>query len=150
MTFIVATNVIASQPPERRPTGTPHARAKNLFFSLFRMGVACFMSFFGGEGTIYFGFFGGFWMTNFFGWEESKFKLENFLGSCLSPPIFEGGVWFQNSSLENRKRLFAETILVYHFYIFDTLSTAWALLPSWKNCKTHDSHKRKQVSCKVL
>jgi len=27
MTFIVATNVIASQPPERRPTGTPHARA---------------------------------------------------------------------------------------------------------------------------
>ena len=28
MTFIVATNVIASRPPERRPTGTPHARAK--------------------------------------------------------------------------------------------------------------------------
>ena len=28
MTFIVATNVVASQPPERRPTGTPHARAK--------------------------------------------------------------------------------------------------------------------------
>ena len=27
--FIVATNVIASWPPERRPTGTPHARAKN-------------------------------------------------------------------------------------------------------------------------
>ena len=27
MTFIVATNVIASRPPERRPTGTPHARA---------------------------------------------------------------------------------------------------------------------------
>ena len=27
MTFIVATYVIASQPPERRPTGTPHARA---------------------------------------------------------------------------------------------------------------------------
>ena len=26
--FIVATNVIASRPPERRPTGTPHARAK--------------------------------------------------------------------------------------------------------------------------
>ena len=26
MTFIVATN--ASRPPERRPTGTPHARAK--------------------------------------------------------------------------------------------------------------------------
>ena len=25
--FIVATNVIASRPPERRPTGTPHARA---------------------------------------------------------------------------------------------------------------------------
>ena len=29
MTFIVATNVIASRPPERRPTGTLHARAKN-------------------------------------------------------------------------------------------------------------------------
>ena len=28
MTFIVATNVIASRPPKRRPTGTPHARAK--------------------------------------------------------------------------------------------------------------------------
>ena len=28
MTFIVATNVIAIRPPERRPTGTPHARAK--------------------------------------------------------------------------------------------------------------------------
>ena len=27
MTFIVATNVIASRPPEYRPTGTPHARA---------------------------------------------------------------------------------------------------------------------------
>ena len=27
MTFIVATNVIASRPPERRLTGTPHARA---------------------------------------------------------------------------------------------------------------------------
>ena len=25
MTFIVATNVIASRPPERRPTGTPQA-----------------------------------------------------------------------------------------------------------------------------
>ena len=30
MTFIVATNVIASRPPERRPTGTPHARADYL------------------------------------------------------------------------------------------------------------------------
>ena len=28
MMFIVATNIIASRPPERRPTGTPHARAK--------------------------------------------------------------------------------------------------------------------------
>ena len=27
MTFIVATNVIASRPPKRRPTVTPHARA---------------------------------------------------------------------------------------------------------------------------
>ena len=27
MTFIVATNVIASRLPERRPTGTPHTRA---------------------------------------------------------------------------------------------------------------------------
>ena len=26
-TFIVATNVVASRPTERRPTGTPHARA---------------------------------------------------------------------------------------------------------------------------
>ena len=28
MSFLVATNVVASRPPERRPTGTPHARAK--------------------------------------------------------------------------------------------------------------------------
>ena len=32
MTFIVATNVIASRPPERRLTGTPHARAKRMAF----------------------------------------------------------------------------------------------------------------------
>ena len=31
MTFIVATNVVASQPPEHQPTGTPHARAKIYF-----------------------------------------------------------------------------------------------------------------------
>ena len=30
MVFIVATNVVASRPPERRPTWTPHARAKIL------------------------------------------------------------------------------------------------------------------------
>ena len=29
MTFIVATNVVATRPPERRPTGTPHDHAKN-------------------------------------------------------------------------------------------------------------------------
>ena len=29
MTFIVATNVVASRPPERRPAETPHARANN-------------------------------------------------------------------------------------------------------------------------
>ena len=28
MSFLEATNVVASWPPERRPTGTPHARAK--------------------------------------------------------------------------------------------------------------------------
>ena len=28
MLFLVATNVVASWPPERRPTGTPHAHAK--------------------------------------------------------------------------------------------------------------------------
>ena len=27
MSFIVATNVVSSRPPERRSTGTPHARA---------------------------------------------------------------------------------------------------------------------------
>ena len=31
MSFLVATNVVASRPPERRPTGTPHARAKRFF-----------------------------------------------------------------------------------------------------------------------
>ena len=29
MSFLVATNIVASRPPEGRPTGTPHARAKN-------------------------------------------------------------------------------------------------------------------------
>ena len=33
MTFIVATNVIDSRPPEPRPTGTPHARAKRDSFT---------------------------------------------------------------------------------------------------------------------
>ena len=33
MTFIVATNGVASRPPERRPTGTPHACA-NVYFML--------------------------------------------------------------------------------------------------------------------
>ena len=28
MLFLVATNVVACRPPERRPTGTLHARAK--------------------------------------------------------------------------------------------------------------------------
>ena len=31
MTIIVATNVIASRPPERWPTGMPHARANGAF-----------------------------------------------------------------------------------------------------------------------
>ena len=30
MLFIVATNVVASRPPEQRPTGTPHTRSKNV------------------------------------------------------------------------------------------------------------------------
>ena len=30
MSFLVATNVVASRPPERGTTGTPHARAKSL------------------------------------------------------------------------------------------------------------------------
>ena len=34
MTFIVATNVIASRPPERRRTGTPHARAKRITYAI--------------------------------------------------------------------------------------------------------------------
>ena len=38
MTFIMATNVVASRPPERRPTGTAHARAN-------RNGSACPESF---------------------------------------------------------------------------------------------------------
>ena len=29
MSFLVATNVVASRPPKCRPTGTPHARAKS-------------------------------------------------------------------------------------------------------------------------
>ena len=29
MSFLVATNVVTSRPPERRPTGTPRARANN-------------------------------------------------------------------------------------------------------------------------
>ena len=31
MTFLVATNVVASRPPERRPTGAPTAHAKSCF-----------------------------------------------------------------------------------------------------------------------
>ena len=38
MSFLVATNIVASRPPERQPTETPHARANraclNLTYSL--------------------------------------------------------------------------------------------------------------------
>ena len=34
-TFLVATNVVASRPPERRPTGTPTARAKSFYGRFF-------------------------------------------------------------------------------------------------------------------
>ena len=30
MTFIMATNVVASQPPEQGPAGTPHAHANTI------------------------------------------------------------------------------------------------------------------------
>ena len=36
MSFLVATNVIASRPPERRPTGTPHARANCIATTSFK------------------------------------------------------------------------------------------------------------------
>ena len=42
MTFIVATNVIASRPPECRPTGTPHIRAN--FAILIDFGIHCIIS----------------------------------------------------------------------------------------------------------
>ena len=29
--FLVATNVVASRPPQRRPTGTPHAHANRMY-----------------------------------------------------------------------------------------------------------------------
>ena len=35
MSFLVATDVVASRPPKRRPTGTPHARAKNSSYTMF-------------------------------------------------------------------------------------------------------------------
>ena len=31
MMFLLATNVVASRPPKRRPTGTPHARANERY-----------------------------------------------------------------------------------------------------------------------
>ena len=31
MLFLVATNVVASRPPERRPTEMPHARANDIY-----------------------------------------------------------------------------------------------------------------------
>ena len=34
-TFLVATNIDASQPPERRTTGTPHARANFVYQQIF-------------------------------------------------------------------------------------------------------------------
>ena len=43
MTFIVATNVVASRLAERRPTGTPHARANwsYIFFGNHSIGAVC-------------------------------------------------------------------------------------------------------------
>ena len=47
ITFLVATNVVASQPPERRPTATPTARANfesqkmlvKIFFDQMKFGL---------------------------------------------------------------------------------------------------------------
>ena len=38
-TFLVATNVVASRPPERRPTATPTARANSFFSSEISTGI---------------------------------------------------------------------------------------------------------------
>ena len=45
MTFIVATNVIASRPPERRPTETPHAPAKKVHFNQSKLNVRAFKTY---------------------------------------------------------------------------------------------------------
>ena len=45
MTFIVATNVIASRPPERRPTGTPHARANFRSLNINNCFVVCILEY---------------------------------------------------------------------------------------------------------
>ena len=39
MTFIVATNVVASRPPKRRQTGMPHAHAKIMAFLVATMSL---------------------------------------------------------------------------------------------------------------
>ena len=41
MTFLVATNVIDSRPPERRPTGTPHARANTFLWTVGSLNPGC-------------------------------------------------------------------------------------------------------------
>ena len=43
---IVATNIIASQPPERRITGTPHARANSKIRSGPNWHISAFLLFF--------------------------------------------------------------------------------------------------------
>ena len=48
MSFLVATNVVASRPPESRPTGTPHARAKitKLGFKIARREISILLTFY--------------------------------------------------------------------------------------------------------
>ena len=45
MTFIVATNVIASQPPEGRPTGAPHTHANTDCSKSYQDAIYCVDSF---------------------------------------------------------------------------------------------------------
>ena len=42
MLFLVATNVVASRTPERRPTETPHARAKKVGIRMTMERKVCF------------------------------------------------------------------------------------------------------------
>ena len=92
MTFIVATNVIASRPPERRPTGTPHARA-NWNWVVTVPGIVTMLAIEINQ-KLWRIFFGTPCMTKIYGWDTSEIYLR-YGWICLRYVLDVSEIWLR-------------------------------------------------------